>query len=205
MPDVATQGPQGSHVSCNLIDHNRLRRFIARFRSRKTAPSCPTVALLVYCLRFKSSGENCAHLNCFMLTKRTAGDGVFFTMCQVGPQAKLDIVAIAWELSLLAEEHAYDEPPRILFDWSAVTSWSYEASSRKNLRLWKETIPRISRAAFIHDRRWDRQAALLAALLRSANTEALSFLPTQLDRAIHWLTSGPGTLPQNTSQLTSLR
>jgi hypothetical protein len=134
-----------------------------------------------------------------MLTKRAAGDGVFFAMRQVGPQAKLDIVAIAWELSLLAEEHARKEPPCILFDWSAVTSWSYEASSQKNLQLWKETAPRIFRAAFIHDRRWDRQAALLAALLRSADTEVLSFLPAQMDRAVHWLTSGAQILPKNAS------
>jgi SpoIIAA-like len=116
-------------------------------------------------------------------------DRVFLTRGQTGDQARFDVAAMARDLmlALQARAPASNEPPRVLFDWSGVTSWPYKASSQIDIDFWKETVPPISRAAFVHTRRWDSQAALIAALLRSANVEVRSFSPVQLDDAIHWL------------------
>ena len=119
------------------------------------------------------------------------GDRVFLTRRQAGDLARFDVAAIARELTLSLQARAppSNEPPRVLFDWSGVTSWPYKASSQKDIEFWKETVPQISRVAFVHTRRWDSQAALLAALLRSANAEVRSFSPVKLNDAIGWLVS----------------
>jgi hypothetical protein len=111
------------------------------------------------------------------------------TRIRKGDQARLDIVAVAKELTLAFKECApvSNELPRILFDWSEVTSLPYQTPSQKSLQVWRKTAPQVLRAAFVHHRRWDRQVALLAALLRSADAEVRSFSPEHLDDAVGWL------------------
>jgi SpoIIAA-like len=117
-------------------------------------------------------------------------DRGFITRSQAGDQARFDVAAMARELTLAIQAHAAPggEAPRVLFDWSGLTSWAYTASSQKDIAFWKATVPQIARAAVVHIRRWDNQAALLAALLRLANAEVRSFSPVQRDDAITWLT-----------------
>jgi SpoIIAA-like len=101
-----------------------------------------------------------------------------------GLQPKLDIVAIAREL---AQFQAGDASLKVLFDWSELDSWPFGAPSVATVRAWKETVPSISRAAIVHDPKWTRHAALLAALLRVCDAAVRSFLPSDYDGAIIWL------------------
>jgi hypothetical protein len=127
-----------------------------------------------------------------MAAKPCARGASFLTIRKEDDQPKLDIAAMAGELSRSWAEHARandEEALRVLFDWSAVTSWPYAVSSHQCLLVWRETVPKIFRAAFVHDRRWDRHAAILSALLRSANTQVLCFPAIRRADAIVWLVS----------------
>ena len=101
-----------------------------------------------------------------------------------GPQSKLDIMAIAREL---AQSQSDDASLKVLFDWSELDAWPFAAPSLTTVQSWKETVPPISRAAIVHDRKWTRHAALLAALLRVCHATVRSFLPSDYDNAIIWL------------------
>jgi len=107
-----------------------------------------------------------------------------FIMRRRGTQPKLDIMAIAREL---AQFQAGDASLKVLFDWSELGSWPFAAPSLATVQAWKETIPPISRAAIVHDPKWTRHAALLAALLRVRHAAVRSFLPSDYDDAIMWL------------------
>jgi len=100
----------------------------------------------------------------------------------------LDIIAIAEELRHLQKG---DAALRVLFDWSELQSWQFVAPSLANIQKWKETVPLISRAAIVHDPKWNRHAALLAALLWVRNADVSSFCRSDFDRAIIWLEHGP--------------
>ncbi len=112
-----------------------------------------------------------------------SGERVFLVLEQHGAQTKFDVVSIAAELARLRSGAAL----RILFDWSQVRSWQYAAPSAAAIREWRKTAPAISRAAFVHDPKWNRHAAMLSALLRVGKAQARSFPPSDLDRAIEWL------------------
>jgi hypothetical protein len=101
-----------------------------------------------------------------------------------GPQPKLDIMAIAREL---AQFQAGEASLKVLFDWSELESWPFAAPSLATVQAWKEIVPSISRAAIVHDPKWTRHAALLAALLRVCGAAVRSFLPSDYDGAIIWL------------------
>jgi hypothetical protein len=112
------------------------------------------------------------------------GDHKFFVLRRHGAQPKLNIIAIAGELSHVQNA---DTPLRVLFDWSQLKSWPFEAPSLASIQKWKETVPLISRAAIVHDQKWNRHAALLAALLRVGNAEVRSFRSSDYNGAIVWL------------------
>jgi hypothetical protein len=101
-----------------------------------------------------------------------------------GLQPKLDIMVVAREL---AQFQAGDASLKALFDWSELDSWPFAAPSLATVRAWKETVPSISRVAIVHDPKWTRHAALLAALLRVCGAAVRSFLPSDYDCAIIWL------------------
>jgi SpoIIAA-like len=101
-----------------------------------------------------------------------------------GLQPKLDIMAIAREL---AQFQTGDASLKVLFDWSELDSWPFAAPSMATVQAWKENVPSISRAAIVHDPKWTRHAALLAALLRVCGAAVRSFLPSDHDDAIIWL------------------
>jgi len=105
-----------------------------------------------------------------------------------GPQPKLNIIAIARELAHFQTGYA---SLNVLFDWSELDSWPFEAPSPATVQAWKETVPSVSRAAIVHDPKWNRHAALLAALLRVCDAEVLSFLPSHRDGAIIWIEQEP--------------
>lgn len=113
---------------------------------------------------------------------------MFFFVRLRGPQPKLDIIAIARELAHL---QTGDASLRVLFDWSELDSWQFEAPSPATIQVWKEAVPSVSRAAIVHDPKWNRHAALLAALLRVCNAEVRSFLPSHRDVAVNWIEQKP--------------
>jgi hypothetical protein len=117
-----------------------------------------------------------------------ARDRDFATLLSSGAVACFDIQSIATELARIPNS---GPPLRVLFDWSALESWPFQAPSPVAIANWKCTAPSILRAAFLHVHKWDRQAALLSALLRLANAEAQSFQAIYRDRAISWLCGGP--------------
>jgi hypothetical protein len=118
-----------------------------------------------------------------METSPTENRG-FFVLRRQGAQSKFDIAAFASDLANL---QTGDAPLRILFDWLKVDSWPFEAPSAAAVQVWNKTAPAIKRAAFVHDHKWNRHAAMLAALMRVSNAEARSFRPPNADRAIAWL------------------
>jgi SpoIIAA-like len=142
-------------------------------------------------------------------TRERVRDRDFLARMQAGDLARFDVAAMARELALALQARVKpsNEPPRVLFDWSGVTSWPYKPASQKDIAFWRETVPQISRAAFVHARRWDSQAALLAVLLRLANTEVRSFSPLRFDDAVSWLTSDNEAVAKDDGEatLTELR
>lgn len=115
-----------------------------------------------------------------------SGERTYLVLQRYGAQSKFDIVAIAAELGTLRTGAV---AARILFDWSQLCAWQYAAPSSASILEWHKTAPPIARAAFVHDPKWNRHAAILSALLRVSNAEARSFHRSDIDRAIEWLES----------------
>jgi hypothetical protein len=113
---------------------------------------------------------------------------MFVLMRRHGPQPKLDIIAIARDLAPLQTN---DASLQVLFDWSELDSWPFEAPSLATVQAWRDAVPSISRAAIVHDPKWNRHAALLAALLRVCDAEVRSFPPSEYDRAVTWVEQMP--------------
>jgi hypothetical protein len=91
-----------------------------------------------------------------------------------------DITAIGNEL---AKHQTVDGPARILFDWSQIRSWPFGPPSAASIRTWNLSAPAIALGAFVHDRKWNRHVALLAALLRVGNAEVRSFQASDFESA----------------------
>ena len=115
---------------------------------------------------------------------RLAADGAFFILRLRGVQPMFDITAIGNEL---AKHQTVDGPARILFDWSQIRSWPFEPPSAASIRTWNLSAPAIALGAFVHDRKWNRHVALLAALLRVGNAEVRSFRVSDFENATAWL------------------
>jgi hypothetical protein len=122
-----------------------------------------------------------------MIETSRQGDSALFVLSRQGPQSKLDIVSIAAELTRLQCGGA---GIRILFEWSQISAWPFEAPSAAAIQTWKASAPSIVRAAIVHDQKWTRHAALLAALLRVNNTQVRSFHPRDHAAAVAWLEQG---------------
>jgi hypothetical protein len=104
-----------------------------------------------------------------------------------GDQSKFDIGEIFGEL---AHSQRVGKPFLLLFEWSQVGSWPFEAPGADAIRDWKQTAPLISRAALVHTRRLTRHAAILAPLMRVRDVEVRSFYPPKHERAADWLAAG---------------
>ena len=118
-----------------------------------------------------------------MRNSRTA-ELAFLVVRPVGAQAKFDTAAIADELARHASAAG---GTRVLFDWSQLTSWPFAAPSMADTQEWNKAALPVARAALVHDRKWDRHAAVLSALLRVGGAEARSFRLSDRDKAINWL------------------
>ena len=119
-----------------------------------------------------------------MIEISQAGDRNFFVLRWRGAQPRLDIIAVASEL---AQFQTDDASLKVLFDWLELESWPFKAPTMAAIEKWKKTVPSISRAAIVHDMKWNRHAALLAALLRVRNAQVCSFRPPDFNRAVSWI------------------
>jgi len=126
-----------------------------------------------------------------MATSRIAPHG-YLVVSPVGAQAKFSIAAIADDL---ARRTSGTEAAAVLFDWSQLKSWPFAAPCMAATQEWNKTAPPIARAALIHDRKWDRHAAVLSAVLRIGGAEARSFRLSDREKAIAWLEqANPGAV-----------
>jgi len=112
---------------------------------------------------------------------------VFTVLRRRGDQSKFDIAEIVGEL---AHHSGGDGPLFLLFEWSEVSSWPFQAPSASAIRDWKKRAPLISRAALVHNQKLTRHAAILAALMRVCDAEVRSFHPPAYDGAVEWLAGG---------------
>jgi hypothetical protein len=87
----------------------------------------------------------------------------------------------------LLDRHAGHEHIRVLFDWTGVQGWGRGTGDPARWPNWRDMARPINRAAIVHERRWNRQAALLAAMLRINKAQARSWLPRNLPDALVWL------------------
>jgi hypothetical protein len=87
----------------------------------------------------------------------------------------------------LLDRHSGHEHIRVLFDWTAIEGWEPGTREPALWPNWRAMARPIDRAAIIHEHRWNRQAALLAAMLRINKAQARSWLPRNLPAALVWL------------------
>jgi hypothetical protein len=87
----------------------------------------------------------------------------------------------------LSDRNAGLEHIRVLFDWTALEEWEPGTRDPARWPNWRAMARPIERAAIIHEHRWNRQAALLAAMLRINKAQARSWLPRNLPDALLWL------------------
>ena len=114
----------------------------------------------------------------------TRGDRTWLVLRRAGPQPVFDLAGIAKEIARAQRDAG---PPRVLFDWSRVTAWPFEAPTATAIRFWYSLAPRVSRAALIHDGDLERHAAMLSAVLRALAAEVRSFPAGYDERAMAWL------------------
>jgi hypothetical protein len=101
-----------------------------------------------------------------------------------GVQSTSDFLEAADRLS--KNVHTY-RSSRILFDWSRLQSWPFREAKSASIASWVNVAAQIRRAAIIHERRWNRQAAWVAAIMRLSSTQVRSWHCEERDQAIEWL------------------
>jgi hypothetical protein len=87
----------------------------------------------------------------------------------------------------LPDRHAGHQHIQVLFDWTGIEGWEPGTRQPALWPNWRAMAHPIKRAAVVHERRWNRQAALLAAMLRINQTQVRSWLPRYLPAALNWL------------------
>ena len=87
----------------------------------------------------------------------------------------------------LSDWQAGHEHIRVLFDWSGINEWEPGTGDPAIWPNWRDMARPTDRAAIIHEHRWNRQAALPAAMLRTNKAQARSWLPRNLSAALVWL------------------
>lgn len=91
-------------------------------------------------------------------------------------------------VDMIGAQAAFLSSPRVLLDWSEVTSWKFGKPSERQLRRWQNEA-RVDRLAIVHNTVGNRQAALLAAVFRRNRCQVRSYRIADRDKAIDWLTS----------------
>lgn len=90
---------------------------------------------------------------------------------------------------MIMAQAALHPSPRILLDWSEITSWKFRKPPDRRLLAWMEEAGRVDRLAIVHNSIGNRQAALLSAVFRQQRCWVRSYRPVDRSRAIDWLTT----------------
>ena len=112
------------------------------------------------------------------------GDSFVVTVLFGGQLSIVDLTAFG---PMLEEKLAGREHIRIVFDWTGIDQWEVGTSDAAVWPHWRAVAQPVERVAIIHERRWNRQAALLAAMLRVNKIETRSWLPSAFSDTLLWL------------------
>ena len=122
--------------------------------------------------------------NWWVIEIASLNDGSIVTFLFRG---RLSVSDLSGFETALSDRHAGLEPIRVLFDWTRIEGWEPGTRDPARWPNWRAMARPIDRAAIIHEHRWNRQAALLAAMLRINKAQARSWLPRNLPAALVWL------------------
>ena len=75
----------------------------------------------------------------------------------------------------------------LYLDWLAIDRWAPCAPKANREDVWRKASQVIKRVAIVHDRRLNRQAAWLAAVLRLEGIEVRSWQPERAAAGAVWL------------------
>ncbi|AMN43668.1 hypothetical protein [Rhodoplanes sp. Z2-YC6860] len=87
----------------------------------------------------------------------------------------------------------------VLFDWSALAGWDDNDAACAACRKWQEAARAIDRAAIVHEHCWNRQAAVMGAVLRLNRVSVRSWAVADCTKAAAWLDAA-GTKVANRSK-----
>jgi hypothetical protein len=90
-------------------------------------------------------------------------------------------------LSVVISQTATCRRWRVLFDWTGLEGWDDRHKFSLSCRDWQPTAARISRVSIVHGCRWNRQAALLAAVFRVHGIQVRSCCLRNREQALAWL------------------
>ena len=75
----------------------------------------------------------------------------------------------------------------VLFDWTELERWDDVGGASEACRKWHDASRLMVRSAIVHSYNWKRQAALLAAVLRTDRVEVRSWVAADYAKALVWL------------------
>jgi hypothetical protein len=81
----------------------------------------------------------------------------------------------------------------IFLDWLGIDRWEFSPHEARGVAAWRRAARKIERVAIVHDRRRDRQAAWLAAILRKEGVSVRSWRPQNAGLAATWLRMSAAT------------
>jgi hypothetical protein len=108
-------------------------------------------------------------------------------LCPVLFRGSLSVSDLSVFGTALLDRYAGHQHIRVLFDWIWIEGWESGTGEPARWLNWRAMARPIDRAAIIHERRWNRQAPLLAAMLRINRAQAGAWLPRNLPAALLWL------------------
>ena len=157
-----------------------------RFRTPGPILSLPPLNLkkMGYCCSLRVASVVIRTLNWSVIELASLNDEPIVTVRFRGRLSVSDLTV--FETALL-DRHAGQEHIRVLFDWTGIEGWEPGTRESALWPNWRAMARPIDRAAIIHEHRWNRQAALLAAMLRINKAQARSWLPRNLPAALVWL------------------
>ena len=139
---------------------------------------------MAYCCSLRVASVSIRTLNWSVMELASLNDESIVT---VRFRGRLSVSDLSVFETALLDRHAGQEHIRVLFDWTGIEGWEPGTGEPARWPNWRAMAGPIDRAAIIHEHRWNRQAALLAAMLRINKAQARSWLPRNLPAALVWL------------------
>ncbi|SDR63836.1 hypothetical protein SAMN05519103_09089 [Rhizobiales bacterium GAS113] len=111
-------------------------------------------------------------------------DDEFITVRLNGFQSTSEFASFGEALAQLRSDRKH---LRVLFDWTRLEGWDAKDEIASSCRSWQKRSLVIERMAIVHEHQWNRQAALLGAVLRTEVRLVRSWIPRDLAKAVAWL------------------